>query len=362
MSGIKDYSATPASNTALFPENMAPSAVNDGMRQVQADIRSWYTDAEWANWGDTPSRASATTFKIATDVTSRYQPNRAIKVNDAATYYGVITASSYSAPDTTVTVNLDSGSLTSSFTAVSLAILSPSNASLPTAVGRKGADVASASTIDLSAAAGTFVDVTGTTTITAITSERAGVVRRVRFTGALTLTHNATSLILPGGVNITTAASDSAEFVSLGSGNWFCTRYTPAAFSPPLVASQAQMEAATSNAVFATPGRMQNHPGVAKAWVDFTGTGTVTINASHNVSSITDNGTGDYTINFTTAFSAASYSIVTGVRYDTSSGDNVMSYVGVKNAGTNINVGSVRVAAVNGTDVDRFFAACFGDQ
>jgi hypothetical protein len=41
--------------------------------------------------------------------------------------------------------------------------------------------------------------------------------------------------------------------------------------------------------------------GSAKAWVNFNGTGTVAILASFNVSSITDNGTGDYTVNFTNA-------------------------------------------------------------
>jgi len=48
----------------------------------------------------------------------------------------------------------------------------------------------------------------------------------------------------------------------------------------------------------------------AKAWVNFNGTGTVAIRASYNVSSITDNGTGDYTINFTNAFTDADYSSV----------------------------------------------------
>jgi hypothetical protein len=48
----------------------------------------------------------------------------------------------------------------------------------------------------------------------------------------------------------------------------------------------------------------------ARAWVNFNGTGTVAIRASGNVSSITDNGTGDYTINFTTAMSDANYSSV----------------------------------------------------
>ena len=47
-----------------------------------------------------------------------------------------------------------------------------------------------------------------------------------------------------------------------------------------------------------------------RAWVNFNGTGTVAIRASGNVSSITDNGTGDYTVNFTTAMVDANYSAV----------------------------------------------------
>jgi hypothetical protein len=47
----------------------------------------------------------------------------------------------------------------------------------------------------------------------------------------------------------------------------------------------------------------------AKAWVNFNGTGTVAIRASYNVSSITDNGTGDYTVNFTTALADANYAV-----------------------------------------------------
>ena len=47
--------------------------------------------------------------------------------------------------------------------------------------------------------------------------------------------------------------------------------------------------------------------GLAKAWVNFNGTGTVAIRASYNVSSITDNGTGCYTVNFTTALADANY-------------------------------------------------------
>jgi hypothetical protein len=55
--------------------------------------------------------------------------------------------------------------------------------------------------------------------------------------------------------------------------------------------------------------------GSAKAWVNFNGTSTVAIRSSYNVSSITDNGTGDYTVNFTNALVDANYSaIVAGYR------------------------------------------------
>jgi len=53
-----------------------------------------------------------------------------------------------------------------------------------------------------------------------------------------------------------------------------------------------------------------------RAWVNFNGTGTVAIRDSGNVSSITDNGTGDYTVNFTTAMPDANYSAVYGRMID----------------------------------------------
>ena len=52
--------------------------------------------------------------------------------------------------------------------------------------------------------------------------------------------------------------------------------------------------------------------GIAKAWVNFDGTGTIAARDSENVSSLTDNGTGDYTVNFSNAFGAADYAFATG--------------------------------------------------
>jgi hypothetical protein len=54
----------------------------------------------------------------------------------------------------------------------------------------------------------------------------------------------------------------------------------------------------------------------AKAWVNFNGSGTVAIRASGNVSSITDNGTGDYTVNFTTAMADTNYIISANSTFD----------------------------------------------
>jgi hypothetical protein len=88
--------------------------------------------------------------------------------------------------------------------------------------------IASAATTDLGSKEAGTLTISGTTTITALGTVSAGIRKTVVFSGALTLTHNATSLILPGTANITTAANDRAEFESLGSGNWRCNWYTRA--------------------------------------------------------------------------------------------------------------------------------------
>jgi hypothetical protein len=85
--------------------------------------------------------------------------------------------------------------------------------------------------VNIGAAAGNTISVTGTTTITAFDTIAAGAKRMIIFAGALTLTHNATSLILPGGADILTAAGDVANFISLGSGNWRCVGYERASFN-----------------------------------------------------------------------------------------------------------------------------------
>jgi len=88
--------------------------------------------------------------------------------------------------------------------------------------------IAAASTTDLATADSNLVTITGTTTITSFGTVQSGAVFALTFAGALTLTYNATSLILPTAANITTAAGDVMVIESLGSGNWKCISYTRA--------------------------------------------------------------------------------------------------------------------------------------
>lgn len=96
------------------------------------------------------------------------------------------------------------------------------------ALWEQGSDVASAATISLGE--GGYFNITGTTTITDIdlATDKAGRVVVLKFAGALTLTHNASTLILPTGANITTAAGDIAAFVSEGSDVVRCIYYSRA--------------------------------------------------------------------------------------------------------------------------------------
>ena len=88
-------------------------------------------------------------------------------------------------------------------------------------IGGGNATVASATTTDLCSRAESALTISGTTTITGFGPNcQPGEIKALTFSGALILTHNATSLILPTGANVTTAAGDTALALYLGGGNW----------------------------------------------------------------------------------------------------------------------------------------------
>lgn len=119
----------------------------------------------------------------------------------------------------------------------------------------KGSNIASSATVDLSTATGSYIEVTGTTTITSFGTIGQGVTKLLKFTGALQLTYNATSMILPTSANLTTEAGDTALFISLGSGNWQCLMYQRVSGQSIInlsKASQLEAETGTDDAKYIT--------------------------------------------------------------------------------------------------------------
>jgi hypothetical protein len=103
--------------------------------------------------------------------------------------------------------------------------------------------------------------------------------------------------------------NDGEVLTSAGSGN-------PPAFGAaaggPSQANQAALEAETNQDTYAPPDLMKHHPGVAKAWCDWTQISTQTINASYNITSITDEATGHTTITLATDMSSVNYAVAGG--------------------------------------------------
>lgn len=85
--------------------------------------------------------------------------------------------------------------------------------------------LASASTVNIGAAASNDLIISGSTTVNAFDTIAAGATRKVKSTGTWQLTFNASTMILPGLANIITAPDDTMQFTSLGGGAWICDWY-----------------------------------------------------------------------------------------------------------------------------------------
>lgn len=142
MAGIKEYDTTAGNNSTInsidISEGCAPSGINNAIRQVLADSRSQWNDANWFEYGDgngsfTITYASGTSFTVnGIDVTSIYHAGRRLRAVGSATgtIYGTISSSSFST-NTTVNVTWDSGSLSNESLTISLSILDSTNSGIP---------------------------------------------------------------------------------------------------------------------------------------------------------------------------------------------------------------------------------------
>jgi hypothetical protein len=177
----------------------------------------------------------------------------------------------------------------------------------------------------------------GTTAVTIDTSQRVGIGTSSP-SQPLTVRTSGTSTSVGGNI--------AARIESNGSGYastlQFSDNVANSAYISMISSATAFGQAGTEQMRITSGGDLQMNSGYGsvataygcRAWVNFNGTGTVAIRSSGNVSSITDNGVGDYTVNFTNALTDANYSVTGSSSGDTSSH---YSYVCVRmnNNGTN---------------------------
>jgi hypothetical protein len=133
MVNLRKWSSTASGNATVaggvspinFAEGQLPSTVNNSAREMMAQIRSVYTPDEWG-WVETSATASVasqTTFKLTGDQTSFWTAGRRWRLKSGSTSrYGAIVSASYTS-ETTVTVTVDSGSLSASHTLAALSSL-----------------------------------------------------------------------------------------------------------------------------------------------------------------------------------------------------------------------------------------------
>lgn len=222
----------------------------------------------------------------------------------------------------------------------------------------KGADVASVAGAITLGDDGNYFDITGTNAITSITAKTAGTVVYLQFDSTASLV-DGSNLKLAG--NFQGAAESQITLISDGT-NWF--ELSRNNHTIPTAATQSDQETATSTTTYVSPGRQQFHPSACKAWGRFDGTGTPAYAASYNMdASITDNGTGDWTVSFATDFSGASaYALVGMTRRAAGTASGVLNF----DASVAPAAGTCRILSLDGgstlVDKDIVTFVAFGDQ
>ena len=195
----------------------------------------------------------------------------------------------------------------------------------------KGADVVSAASLPL-ITDGNYFDVTASNAITSMASVGVGTVIGLHFDAALTLTHHATDLILPGAANITTAAGDEAIFVEYASGDYRCLSYFTAATGAYVTAATTSASGVVEIATQAEVSAMTDT--------------TRTLTANHNKIVLG-------TEQASTSGTAITFgSIPAGVRRIT------ISFVGVSTSGTSLPM--VQLGDAGGLEATGYLGSCAG--
>jgi hypothetical protein len=288
---ISEYSATPADNTDISNINIAegcsPANVNNAIRGLMAQLK----DQQAGTSGDSFTVGGNLTVTGTTTLTT------ALPVTSGGT--GSTTASG-------ARTNLSAAASGANSDITSLAGITAGTAASPTitTVGdtNTGMFFPAADTIAFSEG-GTEamrLDSSGNVGIgTASPTQKLQVYSSGASGGAIQITNASTGAISTDGLLL---GYDGSNDVMINNQEATATKFYTSGTERMRITSDGLLQFNSGYGSVATAYG-------CRAWVNFNGTGTVAIRASGNVSSITDNGTGDYTVNFTTAMPDANYSV-----------------------------------------------------
>lgn len=318
--------------TANQPDASDFFNISDDLRVIQAAVRLQFEGDQWRDLGHVPTRTGNTTFTVPGDQTAFYTTGTPIRCDDSTMLYGLVVSSAYTSL-TTVTVVLDSGNLSASLTAVALGVENGNG------LIRKG----------VTPTAGD--DSTNLATTAYTLDEIASALNNSPALGG-----NPTAATQATGNNTTRIATTAFTVAEIAS----VLANSPALGGNPTAATQTSGNNSTR---IATTAYVQTEisalaplSGGAKFWIDCDAAGN--INASYNVASITDTGTGIVYVTISTDFSSNYFcSNVTIEAFSTSA---VIGYVHDKQAGY-VQAYSVDIAG-NYCDPFRYYISGHGAQ
>lgn len=294
-----NWSETDASNSSAppdgFPFGMLPSGENTGARAIMGAVKRWWnrmkpttTDSGGTNTAYTLTYAVAPggyvdgeTYLVRFDKTCGTSPTLNVMSLGAIALYKYSGGAWVAVAAGDITANMicrlsynqTAGAFfitSASATAIGAAFLAVASTftaaqSMSGAAFNEGSvTLASASTVDIGAAGGNYIFITGTTSITAFDTVQSGAERETEFAGILTLTHGTDVITLTGG-DVVTAAGDIARWRSEGSGVWRMVGYERATGSPLAFSPAAAAALALANDVSLTGTGYQDGPSVTLA-------------------------------------------------------------------------------------------------
>ena len=294
-----------------------------GINDTSVTIDQWVA-------GPAPTFVSTTSFTLVGDQTTDFHAGRRVKTtNSGGTIYSTIKSSTFGAVTTVVVVN-DSGVLDSGLSAVSHGLLSSTNPSTPL--------------------------LTDAYPVVSGSSDKTKKVR-LEVDGLTTDTTRVLTVQDSDDTLVGRATTDTLTNKTL------TTPVLNGALSGTSLATQAEMETGTATDKIVSPGTQHSHPSACKGWCEASVAGAA--DASYNVTSVADGGTGIATITWATDMSGTNYVALVSALGASSGGDAWVAFVSTTSflAGTTrVDVWNVVTGSQALKDPDHFMIAVLGDQ